>query len=133
MKYFLTLLLLIPSFSLAEIIPLTCNQFYKNPDYLIKLKSSYKDSNHHPNREYKIHKVVFLFDNQNMTLKSMGFMSKLRSQDEYKYVFDNFQDDGKEYYTHLNKYTHQITQSEYFEDKLQQTISYDCKIAERIL
>jgi len=130
---YLILLLFIPNLIIAKIIPLTCNQFYKNPDIFIELESTNKDTDYYPDREYKNHEVVFIFDNLKMTLKSMSFTSNLKSKSEYKYVFYNIDDVGVEHYTHLQRYTHQIQQFKFVNDKNEQSILYDCKIVQQVL
>jgi len=45
---------------------------------LIELKDTNKDTDYLPDRKYKNPEVIFIFNNIKMTLKSMGFSSKIK-------------------------------------------------------
>ena len=119
-KTLLALLLLIPSLSWGEIIPLSCNQYYS-------LKDNEEDHN------YNYRKILFLFDDELMTITLSGNIYGLIKEDDFEY---DFMENNK--YTNdvitLVRHTHQIRRNLMkTNNELIAFTSYDCKIVERVL
>ena len=121
MKTLLVLLLLIPSLSWGEIIPLSCNQFY-----------SLKDSEE--NHNYYYGEILYLFDSKLMTITLSDTVFELTEKNDFYY---DFKDKNNKYLNDmiiLLRHTHQIRRKiSGLNNELISFTSYDCKIVERVL
>ena len=126
MKTFLTLLLLIPSLSWGEVIPLSCER-YKSTHYDQKGVGKVIEGSKY--------KSLVILDNSNKTLLLYGdIILELEKEYEFHYIFRRLGGDILER-VFLNKYTHalSIERTRPTTDQKINSSASNCEIVKKIL